>query len=155
MNQRLLMRTEMQSRNRSIAQAALEGLPVKAISRQSGLSKNRCYQLVHSVCSRLNPELYDSLRVSGQRLVPIATLREFAEAFLVPLDVDDSLVTRDTPIHRLTKLSTITLHALTNAEIKTVGDLMNCNVDYLNKIPLIGKVGILRIQESLQSIEIA
>ncbi len=53
----------MQSRNRSIVKAVLEGLPVMEVSRQSGLSKNRCYQLVHSVCSRLNPELYDSLRV--------------------------------------------------------------------------------------------
>ncbi len=71
------------------------------------------------------------------------------------LDVDDDSVTRDSPVHRLTKLSTITLHALIDAGIKTVGDLMNFNVDYLNKIPLLGKVGILRIQESLQSIEIA
>lgn len=87
--------------------------------------------------------------------MPIATLREFAEAFLVRLDVDDDSVTRDSPIHRLTKLSTITLHALTSADIKTVGDLMNCKIDYLNKIPLLGKEGIRRIQESLQSIEIA
>ncbi len=71
------------------------------------------------------------------------------------MDVGDDSITRDTPIHKLKKLSTITLHALTNADIKTVADLMNCNVDYLNNIPLLGKVGILRIQEALQSIEIA
>ena len=148
------MRTETKSRNLSIAQAVLEGLPVKDVSRQSGLSKNRCYQLVHSICSRLNPELYDSLRVSGQRLVPLAALRKFTGEFLVPLDVEDDSVTRDTPIHKLTKLSTITLHALNSEGIKTVGNLMNCRVGYLNKIPLLGKVGILRIQESLQSIKI-
>ena len=109
---------------------------------------------MHSICSRLNPELYDSLRVSGQRLVPLAALRKFTGEFLVPLDVEDDSVTRDTPIHKLTKLSTITLHALNSEGIKTVGDLMNCRVGYLNKIPLLGKVGILRIQESLQSIKI-
>lgn len=87
--------------------------------------------------------------------MPIATLCEFSEAFLERLDVDDDSVTRDSPIHRLTKLSTITLHALTSVDIQTVGDLMNCNVDYLNKIPLLGKEGIRRIQESLRSIKVA
>ena len=86
--------------------------------------------------------------------MPIATLCEFAEAFLERPDVDDDSVTRDSPIHRLTKLSTITLHALTSADVQTVGDLMNCNIDYLSKIPLLGKEGIRRIQESFQSIEV-
>lgn len=87
--------------------------------------------------------------------MPIATLCEFAEAFLERPDVDDDSLTRDSPIHRLTKLSTITLHALTSVDIQTVGDLMNCNIDYLNKIPLLGKEGIRRIQESLRSIKVA
>jgi len=99
--------------------------------------------------------LYASLKEPGKHLVPIATLCEFAEGFLERLDVDDDSVTRDSPIHRLTKLSTITLHALTSVDIQTVGDLMNCNVDYLNKIPLLGKEGIRRIQESLRSIKVA
>ena len=70
------------------------------------------------------------------------------------LDVDDNSVTRGSLIHRLTRLSTITLHALTSADVQTVGDLMNCSVNYLNKTPLLGKEGIRRIQESFQSIEV-
>ena len=149
------MRTEMRSRNRAIVQTVLSGSPAAAVARQFSVSKSRCYQLVHSVCSRLDPELYASLQTPGKRLVPIATLCEFAEAFLERPDVDDDSLTRDSPIHRLTKLSTITLHALTSVDIQTVGDLMNCNIDDLNKIPLLGKEGIRRIQESLRSIKVA
>ena len=148
------LRMELGSRNRAIARAVLEGRTVSFVARQWGLSTGRCHQLVHEVCRRLDPELYRSLQSPELSRARLQILRQYVDAFLEPMD-DDAALTLYSSIRRISSLPTITLHALLNEGIRTVEDLMNCKPAELRRVPVIGRVGLRKIQDALRSIEMA
>lgn len=81
-------------------------------------------------------------------------LRQYVDAFLEQID-DDPALTLYSSIRRISSLPTRTLHALLNEGIRTVEDLMNCKPEKLLRVPVIGRVGLRKIQDALRSIEMA
>ena len=81
-------------------------------------------------------------------------LRQYVDAFLEQMD-DDPALTLYSSVRRISSLPTITLHALLNEGIRTVEDLMNCKPEKLLRVPVIGRVGLRKIQDALRSIEMA
>ncbi|OFZ96785.1 MAG: hypothetical protein A3H35_10725 [Betaproteobacteria bacterium RIFCSPLOWO2_02_FULL_62_17] len=145
---------ELGSRNRAIARAVLEGRTVSSVAREWGLSTGRCNQLVHEVCRRLDPELYRSLQPPELSRACLQILRQYVDAFLEQMD-DDPALTLYSSVRRISSLPTITLHALLNEGIRTVEDLMNCKPEKLLRVPVIGRVGLRKIQDALRLIEMA
>ena len=148
------LRMELGSRNRAIARAVLEGRTVSSVAREWGLSTARCNQLVHEVCRRLDPELYRSLQPPELSRACLQMLRQYVDAFLEQMD-DEPALTLYSSVRRISSLPTITLHALLNEGIRTVEDLMNCEPEKLLRVPMIGRVGLRKIQDALRSIEMA
>ncbi len=149
------LRMELGSRNRAIVRAILSGRTVSSVAREWGLSNGRCNQLVHEVCRRLYPELYRSLQPAELSRAPLQILRKYIDAFLELMDDDHAVLTLYSSIRRISSLPTMTLHALLNEGIRTVEDLMNCNPEALLRVPVIGRVGLQKIQDAMRSIKIA
>jgi hypothetical protein len=143
---------ELGSRNRAIARAVLEGRTISSVAREWGTSTRRCNQLVHEVCRRLDPELYLSLQPPTLSRASMQMLRKQVDAFVELMD-DDPALTRFSSIRRIPSLPTITLHALLAIEVRTVEDLMDCKPEMLLRMPMIGRVGLHKIQDALRSIE--
>ena len=148
------VRMEFTHRNRAIAQAVLEGETVASVAREWGLSSGRCNQLVHAVCRRLDPELYRSLQPRSLSRARLHTLRQYLDAFLEAMH-DDGELTPYSSIRRIHSLPTMTLHALLKEGIRTIEDLRNCRPEELRRVPVIGRVGLRKIQDAIRVAELA
>jgi DNA-directed RNA polymerase alpha subunit len=80
------------------------------------------------------------------------SLREYVDVFIEQMD-NEPVLTPLSSIRRIPSLPSITLNGLLKVGILTVGDLMECKPEYLLRIPVIGRIGLQKIQEALASIE--
>ena len=144
------VRTELRARNRAIARAALGGETIVSVAGRWMISRARCHELVHSVCRRLDPELYRSLCQPNECRPRLATLREYLDAFTELLD-DDGILTRHSSIRRIPTLPTMTLNALLREGVRTVQELAALDIAELGHVPVIGEEGLRRIQDALRS----
>jgi hypothetical protein len=143
---------ELVSRNHAITRAVLKGGTVSSVAREWGMSKGRCTQVVHEVCRKLDPELYCSLQSPVLSGASMKSLREYLDVFIEQMD-NEPVLTPLSSIRRIPSLPSITLNGLLKVGILTVGDLMECKPEYLLRIPVIGRIGLQKIQEALASIE--
>lgn len=145
------LRMELESRNRAIVMAVLEGRSVSSVARERELSTGRCTQLVHEVCRRLDPELYRSLQTHVPSEVSLRILRQYVDVFWEQMN-DEPALTLHSSIRRIPSLPSTTLNALMKKGIRTVEDMANCKPEDLLRYPMIGRVGLQKIQEALRSI---
>jgi DNA-directed RNA polymerase alpha subunit len=68
---------------------------------------------------------------------------------------NEPVLTPFSSIRRIPSLPSITLNGLLKVGILTVGDLMKCKPEFLLRIPVIGRIGLRKIQDALESIEAA
>ena len=147
-------RMEFSSRNRAIAQAVLEGQTVSSAAREWGLSTARCHQLVHEVCRRLDPELYRSIQPPDLSRGRLQVLRQYVDAFVEAMD-DERELTLNSSIRRIRSLPTMTLNALWKEGVRTVEDLIACDPNQLRRVPVIGRIGLQKIQDAIRVGELA
>jgi hypothetical protein len=145
---------ELVSRNHMITRAVLQGGTVSFVAREWGISKGRCTQIVHEVCRKLEPELYCSLKSPGLSGASLKLLRQYVDVFIEQMG-SEPVLTPFSSIRRIPSLPSTTLNGLLKVGILTVGDLMKCKPEFLLRIPVIGRIGLRKIQDALESIETA
>lgn len=135
-------------RNVKIAHAFLKGDSAIVVSKRYGLSIPSCVSILRRYCWRLDPYLYNSLKLEC-RDIPLRTLREHADIF-IDFERSDYSITMDSPIWKINEFNNTIVKALLSSNINTLHDLSVKKENDLKKIPMIGSKSleiILKVQK--------
>lgn len=144
------------TKSTKVAIAVLRGATIPDTAKKYGISKLHCQKMVNLYCARSDRPLYDTLyNYYNDFKVPLHRLRQHADTFIEKSRYKSSgetiPITLKSSIWDLSDVPLLTLNALWDMKIATVGELLQYDEKGLLRLKKIGKIGVQKLVDELNT----